>query len=192
MTNGLTQCIRIGKSVRLIWVKTRGKYIKYSGMSYLIGACKYAMSLYNKAIWQCIPWAVISDRLWSALWSVNNDQWHTIKRILRLITSPVEPRQAKKRPLNVRKMRSLRSSCACAKYHQAICSQFIHSAVSHDSVNGQWMPGSDCAHARNNRLTLAFAVRICPKTRFRRARPIFIWQKINTATLSQIKIIVLR
>ena len=35
------------------------------------------------------------------------------------------------------KMHRFRSSCACAKYHPGLCSPFIHSVVSNESVNGQ-------------------------------------------------------
>ena len=48
-------------------------------------------------------------------------------------------------PSNMRKMHSFRSSCACAKYHPGLSSQFIHSVISNDSVSGQWSPWSDCA-----------------------------------------------
>ena len=45
---------------------------------------------------------------------------------------------------NMRKMRRTRSSCVCAKYHLGLCSPFIHSVVSIDSVSGQWRSWSDC------------------------------------------------
>ena len=41
-----------------------------------------------------------------------------------------------------------RLSCACAKYHPGLNSRFIHSAVSNDSVSGQWMPWSDYVDAK--------------------------------------------
>ena len=50
--------------------------------------------------------------------------------------------------LSMRKMRRFGSSCACAKYHLRLCSQFIHFTVSNDSVSGQWRPWSDCADAQ--------------------------------------------
>ena len=37
---------------------------------------------------------------------------------------------------------------ACAKSNPDICSSFIHSVVSSNSVNGQWRPWSDCADAQ--------------------------------------------
>ena len=49
---------------------------------------------------------------------------------------------------SMRKMRRFGSSCACAKYHLRLCSQFIHFTVSNDSVSGQWRPWSDCADAQ--------------------------------------------
>ena len=45
-------------------------------------------------------------------------------------------------------MRKFRSSCACAKYHPCLSSQFVHSVVSNDTVSGQHMPWSDCANAQ--------------------------------------------
>ena len=48
------------------------------------------------------------------------------------------------------------SSYTCAKSHPCICSPFIQSIVSYDSVSGQ----------RMRRLIWAFIVRICPKTCF--------------------------
>ena len=35
-----------------------------------------------------------------------------------------------------------------AKSHQSICSPFIHSVVSNDSVSGHWRPWSDCMNAQ--------------------------------------------
>ena len=67
-----------------------------------------------------------------------------------------------------RKMCRFRSSCTCAKYHLGHCSSFIHSVVSNDSVSGQWGPDQT---ARMRRLIWAFAVRMCPKTRFRLVSP---------------------
>ena len=40
----------------------------------------------------------------------------------------------------LRKMCRFRLSCACAKYHPALCSPFINSVVSNDSIRGQWRP----------------------------------------------------
>ena len=54
---------------------------------------------------------------------------------------PYGPYQAK---------RGLRASRACAKAHQSICSPFIHSVVSSDSVSGQQRPRSDCADAQSD------------------------------------------
>ena len=44
------------------------------------------------------------------------------------------------------KLRSLRSTCA--KYHPSLCSPFIYSVVSNDSVSGQWGLWSDCVYAQ--------------------------------------------
>ena len=49
---------------------------------------------------------------------------------------------------NTRKVYRFKSSCAYAKYHPGICSQFIHSIVSNDSVSGQGRPWSACADAQ--------------------------------------------
>ena len=40
-------------------------------------------------------------------------------------------------PSNMRKMRRFRPFYACAKCHPGICSPFIHSKVSNESVSGQ-------------------------------------------------------
>ena len=50
----------------------------------------------------------------------------------------------------MRQTRSFISSCAFAKYHPGLCSPFIHSVVSNDSVSGQRRPGSDCAYAQSD------------------------------------------
>ena len=39
-------------------------------------------------------------------------------------------------PINRHKMSRFRSPCACAKYHRGLCSPFIQSVVSNDSVCG--------------------------------------------------------
>ena len=62
-----------------------------------------------------------------------------------------------------------RSSCACAKYHPGLCSPLIYSIVFNDSVSGQWRPWSACADAQAD---LCLRCPICPKTRYRLARPI--------------------
>ena len=46
------------------------------------------------------------------------------------------------------KMHRFRSFCACTKYHPFLCSPFLHSSVSNDSVCGQWRPWSDCGNAQ--------------------------------------------
>ena len=46
------------------------------------------------------------------------------------------------------KMCRFRSTYAWIKYHSGLCSPFIHSVVSNDSVSGQWRPWSDCADAQ--------------------------------------------
>ena len=38
-----------------------------------------------------------------------------------------------------------RSSCTCAKYHQGLCSPFVHSVVSKESASRQGRPWSNCA-----------------------------------------------
>ena len=55
-----------------------------------------------------------------------------------------------------------RSSCTCAKYHLGLCSPFIHSVVSSDSV----IPDRDGPDqtVQMHRLIWAFATHICPKT----------------------------
>ena len=39
---------------------------------------------------------------------------------------------------------AVRSSCTCTKNHLGLCSPFIYSVVSNDSVSWQWRPWSDC------------------------------------------------
>ena len=51
-------------------------------------------------------------------------------------------------PSLMRKLRRFRSSCTRAKYHPGLCSPFIHSVVSSNSVRGQRRPWSDCADAQ--------------------------------------------
>ena len=48
---------------------------------------------------------------------------------------------------NMREMHRFRSSFLCAKNHPYLCSPFIHTVVSSDSVSRQWWPWSDCAQA---------------------------------------------
>ena len=47
---------------------------------------------------------------------------------------------SKKVHLNIHRMCRFRSACACSKYHLGLCSPFIHSVVSNDSVSGQGWP----------------------------------------------------
>ena len=68
-------------------------------------------------------------------------------------------------------MRRFKSSWSCAKYHPGLCSPIIHSLVSNDSVSGQEGPDQT---ARMRRLIWAFVVRICLKTHFRMARPVYV------------------
>ena len=74
-----------------------------------------------------------------------------------------------------------RSSCSCTRYHPGICSPFIHSVVSNGSVSGQ----SDCAHPY--RLVWAFAVPICPKSRFASAAKVLLHdvKRFAFATISE-------
>ena len=58
------------------------------------------------------------------------------------------PLQAQKCLQTFAKMRRLRSSCACAKYHPSLFSLLLHSVVSNDCVSGQWRSWSDCADAQ--------------------------------------------
>ena len=51
-------------------------------------------------------------------------------------------------PANMRKIRRFRSPCACAKYYLGICSSFIYSKMSSDSVSGQRRLLPDCAYAQ--------------------------------------------
>ena len=46
--------------------------------------------------------------------------------------------KGKKVPSNMCKMHRFRSSYAYAKHHTSLCSPFIHSVVSNDSVSKQW------------------------------------------------------
>ena len=69
---------------------------------------------------------------------------------------------------NMHKMRRFRSSCACAKYHPGLYSPFFHSVV-FTVVDSEDLNQI----ARMRRLIWTYVVRICPKTRFRRARPIY-------------------
>ena len=41
-----------------------------------------------------------------------------------------------------------RSSCTCAKNNLGLCSPFIHSVVSNDSVSIQWRAWSECTYAQ--------------------------------------------
>ena len=61
------------------------------------------------------------------------------------------------------------SFCAYVKYHSDLCSPFIHSVISNDSVNRKGRPWSDCANAQAD---LGFHCPQCPKTRFRIVRAI--------------------
>ena len=54
---------------------------------------------------------------------------------------------SEKVPSKLHKMRRF-GSCTCATYYPGICSTFIHSVISNDSVNGQWRPWSACADAQ--------------------------------------------
>ena len=51
-------------------------------------------------------------------------------------------------PLNICRIHRIRSYCTSAKYNPSLCSPFIHSVVSNDSVHRQGRPGSDCADAQ--------------------------------------------
>ena len=65
------------------------------------------------------------------------------------------------------------SSYACAKCHPGICSPLMHSIVSYVLLADSAVPDHI---ARMLRLIWAFAVRICPKTCFLKALPIW-WIK---------------
>ena len=66
-------------------------------------------------------------------------------------------------PSNMYKMCGFTSCYACAKYYPALCSPLKHFLVSNDSICGK---RSSDQTMRISRLIWAFAVRICPKTRF--------------------------
>ena len=74
-------------------------------------------------------------------------------------------------PSNTRKMRRLGSSCPCAKYHPGLCSPFMHSVVSNDSVSGQERPWSACADAQAD---LGLCCPHMPEEYFCMGRPILI------------------
>ena len=85
---------------------------------------------------------------------------------------------SEKMPSKMGRMCRFRSSCASAKYHPGLCPPFTHSSVSNDSVIADIESMHDQT-ARMLRLIWAFAVRICPKTLFRMARPLMTgwWNK---------------
>ena len=66
------------------------------------------------------------------------------------------------------KLCRFRSSYACAKNYPYLCSPFMHSAVSNESVSGQWMFLSDCADAQAD---LGLHCPHMPEDTFRIARP---------------------
>ena len=41
-------------------------------------------------------------------------------------------------------------TCTCSRNHPVLCSPFIQSVVSNDSINRQWRPWSDCADAQSD------------------------------------------
>ena len=73
-----------------------------------------------------------------------NLHWNYSKFELRFNGSVIWAASSKKVPSKVHKLRRLRSSCICTKYHPGVCSPFIHSRVSNDFVGGQWRSCSDC------------------------------------------------
>ena len=58
------------------------------------------------------------------------------------VAGSCRPCQAKKAPSNIRKMRRIRTSYTCTKYHPGRYYPVIHSAVFNDSVSEQWRPWS--------------------------------------------------
>ena len=66
--------------------------------------------------------AVCVGWVWKIIWVMSSEKMHKICRF--------------------------RSSWACSKYHPGLCSSFIHSVVSNDSVSWQWMPWSACTDAQ--------------------------------------------
>ena len=61
------------------------------------------------------------------------------------------PSSKKKVSSNMPKMHRFRLSSACAKYHPILCSPFIHSVVSNDSVSELCRPWSDCSDVQADR-----------------------------------------
>ena len=82
---------------------------------------------------------------------------------------------------NIRKMSTYRSFCARAKYHLGLCSPLAYSVVFNDKLADSECPDQT---ACIRRLIWAFAVPICPKTRFRMVRP-YLWYCIRTYPLYQ-------
>ena len=81
---------------------------------------------------------------------------------------------------NMHKMSIFGSSCACAKYQPGLCSPFIHSVGSNDSVSRQWRPWSDCVDAQAE---WALAIGICPKKHLHMAWPNFLSLQITAHIL---------
>ena len=70
---------------------------------------------------------------------------------------------SKKVPLNMRKMCRFRSSCTSEMYHPCLCSPFLHSVVSNDSVSRKWRLWSDCS---NGQADLGLLCLHMPKNKF--------------------------
>ena len=83
---------------------------------------------------------------------------------IRTATKFIRTASSEKVSSNTREMRRFRSFCACAKYYLGISSSFIDCVISHDINSRQRRVWSDRG---------CLAPRICPKARFRLARPIF-------------------
>ena len=73
---------------------------------------------------------------------------------------------------NMRRMCRFRSSCACTKCHPGLCSPFMHSVASNETLSGQGRSWSDCADAQSD---LGLRCPHMPKTRFRMTLPIWYW-----------------
>ena len=105
---------------------------------------------HSKTRWKWMVWVCAKIALCAKIFPQTNIKWYPKLKTMKsthkynLLHGPY---QAKKCLRTCSKCR-FRSSCECAKYHSSLCSQFIHSVVSNDSVSRQWWPWSDCRFAQ--------------------------------------------
>ena len=94
-----------------------------------------------------MKWPLTSSLSKDALinWALNNNSLDTMTW---LFSRSHRPCQANKKPLNMHKMHSFRSSCILTKSYPGLCSPFIHSAASNDSASGLWRPWLDCVNVK--------------------------------------------